>query len=59
MLTHQHKTTNEQVTLLETLNVYNGLGIKHYRLKRENGREITIPFGEFENNYVKILTNSL
>jgi len=47
MLTHQHKTTNEQVTLLETLNVYNGLGIKHYRLKRENGSIIVIPFGEF------------
>ncbi len=56
-MTFQHTTTGEQVTLIEVLNVYNGLGIKHYRLRRSNGTNFVIPVGEFKNNYKEIVAS--
>lgn len=52
MTTHTHKTTQETVTFVEEKKVHNGLGIPHVVLKRKNGRTLTIPKKEFENNYL-------
>jgi len=56
-MTFTHTTTGEKFTLIEVLNVYNGLGIKHYRLRRKNGTTFVIPFGEFKNNYKEIVAS--
>ena len=50
-MTYTHKSTTEQVTLIEEKKVHNGLGIAHVVLKRANGKTLTIPKKEFENNY--------
>jgi len=52
MLTYTHKSTSEQVTLIEEKKVHNGLGIAHVVLKRANGKTLTMPKKEFENNFV-------
>jgi len=51
MLTYTHTHTSEQVTLIEEKKVHNGLGLPHVVLKRKNGKTLTIPKKEFENNY--------
>ena len=49
---YTHTTTSEQVTLIEEKKVHNGLGIAHVVIKRANGKTLTIPKKEFENNFV-------